>query len=114
MLCNSPWLYWGSLLPGGGGLRLEEGAGETPPADAPACLSVCPRGMARLVTHTGSLCTGAECGQMWFLVCWCGMWDFGCRIWPKLEPSSWRTGWLVLEKVEEGKREHKDGEERWR
>lgn len=43
-----------------------------------------------------------------------GLWVQWVRIWPKLEPSSWRTGWLVLEKVEGGKREHNDGEERWR
>lgn len=41
-----------------------------------------------------------------------GLWVQWVRIWPKLELSSWRTGWLVLEEVEEGKKEHKDGEER--
>lgn len=41
-----------------------------------------------------------------------GLWVQWVRIWPKLELSSWRTGLLVLEEVEEGKKEHKDGEER--
>lgn len=70
MLCNSPWLCWGSVLPGGGGLRLEEWARQTPvqmPLDA--CLSVhrdCRVDHPHMVTlHR------AECGRVWFLAWWC-------------------------------------------